>query len=160
MSAPRYFWDHCGLLLWRIYIPYFHCFYFHTQNRRILLYHICVSNSLSKTVYSSRIVIHWISLSTFFSSFLILYSKDQTTCAASAFCYSSHWEEGISETDCSGMADDSISCSHGDYPCRFAEQLARSQRVIPHRVFGPVCLLHNAQVEIWQRAPVTWANNI
>ncbi|XP_074526582.1 aminopeptidase O isoform X2 [Halichoeres trimaculatus] len=55
-------------------------------------------------------------------------------------------DEGISETDCSGMADDSISCSHGDYPCRFAEQLARSQRVIPHRVFGPVCLLHNAQM--------------
>ncbi|XP_034548526.1 aminopeptidase O isoform X2 [Notolabrus celidotus] len=55
-------------------------------------------------------------------------------------------DEGVSELDCSGIADDGISCSHGDYPCRFTEQLARSQWVIPHRVFGPVCLLHNAQM--------------
>ncbi|CAJ1069003.1 aminopeptidase O isoform X2 [Xyrichtys novacula] len=54
--------------------------------------------------------------------------------------------DGVSETDYSGMADDGISCSHGDYPCRFTEQSARSQRVIPHRVFGPICLLHNAQM--------------
>ena len=58
------------------------------------------------------------------------------------------------------MVDDGISCSHGDYPCRFTERSARSQRVIPHRVFGPVCLLHKAQVEFWQRATETWANFI
>uniref|UniRef100_A0A8C9X9G3 Aminopeptidase O (putative) n=1 Tax=Sander lucioperca TaxID=283035 RepID=A0A8C9X9G3_SANLU len=52
---------------------------------------------------------------------------------------------GLSVTDYSGMVDDGICCSHGDYPCRFTEQLARSQRVIPHRVFGPVCLLQKAQ---------------
>uniref|UniRef100_A0A8C4F105 Aminopeptidase O (putative) n=1 Tax=Dicentrarchus labrax TaxID=13489 RepID=A0A8C4F105_DICLA len=44
------------------------------------------------------------------------------------------------------MVDDGISCSHGDYPCRFTERSARSQRVIPHRVFGPVCLLQKAQM--------------
>ncbi|XP_036954660.1 aminopeptidase O isoform X3 [Acanthopagrus latus] len=70
---------------------------------------------------------------------------DQTTRTDSAFCYSSLEDEGLSVTDYSGMVDDGISCSHGDYPCRFTERSARSQRVIPHRVFGPVCLLHKAQ---------------
>ncbi|XP_078107072.1 aminopeptidase O isoform X2 [Sander vitreus] len=72
-------------------------------------------------------------------------SGDQTTRSDSAFCYSSLEDEGLSVTDYSGMVDDGICCSHGDYPCRFTEQSARSQRVIPHRVFGPVCLLQKAQ---------------
>ncbi|XP_076587540.1 aminopeptidase O [Chaetodon auriga] len=72
-------------------------------------------------------------------------SGDQTTRSGSAFCYSSLEDDGLSVTDYSGMVDDGISCSHGDYPCRFAERSARSQRVIPHRVFGPVCLLRKAQ---------------
>lgn len=76
---------------------------------------------------------------------LICNSGDQTT--RSAFCYSSLEDEGLSVIDYSGMVDDGISCSHGDYPCRFTNRLARSQRVIPHRVFGPVCLLQKAQVE-------------
>ncbi|XP_030273983.1 aminopeptidase O isoform X1 [Sparus aurata] len=71
--------------------------------------------------------------------------EDQTTRSDSAFCYSSLEDVGLSVTDYSGMVDDGISCSHGDYPCRFTERSARSQRVIPHRVFGPVCLLHKAQ---------------
>uniref|UniRef100_A0A3B4Y4E6 Aminopeptidase O (putative) n=1 Tax=Seriola lalandi dorsalis TaxID=1841481 RepID=A0A3B4Y4E6_SERLL len=55
-------------------------------------------------------------------------------------------ERGVRDrTDC-GMVDDGVSCSHGDYPCRFTEQLARSQRVIPHRVFGPVSLLQRMGV--------------
>ncbi|KAM9360122.1 aminopeptidase O [Symphorus nematophorus] len=73
-------------------------------------------------------------------------SGDQTTRSVSAFCYSSLEDEGLSVTDYSGMVDDGISCSHGDYPCRFTERSARSQRVIPHRVFGPVCLLQKAQM--------------
>ncbi|XP_041793134.1 aminopeptidase O isoform X2 [Chelmon rostratus] len=71
--------------------------------------------------------------------------RDQTTRSDSAFWYSSLEDEGLSVTDYSAMVDDGISCSHGDYPCRFAERSARSQRVIPHRVFGPVCLLRKAQ---------------
>ncbi|XP_029685147.1 aminopeptidase O isoform X3 [Takifugu rubripes] len=43
------------------------------------------------------------------------------------------------------MADEGIFCSHGDYPCRFTQWSARSQRAIPHRVFGPVSLLQKAQ---------------
>uniref|UniRef100_A0A7N6BW29 Peptidase M1 leukotriene A4 hydrolase/aminopeptidase C-terminal domain-containing protein n=1 Tax=Anabas testudineus TaxID=64144 RepID=A0A7N6BW29_ANATE len=68
-----------------------------------------------------------------------------------------HWcqvtDEGLSVTDYSGMVDDGISCSHGDYPCRFAERSARSQRVIPHRVFGPVCLLQKAQMAVLKLLP-------
>lgn len=95
-----------------------------------------------------------------FHPVLICYREDQTTRSDSAFCYSSLEDVGLSVTDYSGMVDDGISCSHGDYPCRFTERSARSQRVIPHRVFGPVCLLHKAQVEFWQKATETWANFI
>ncbi|XP_026199181.1 aminopeptidase O isoform X3 [Anabas testudineus] len=80
-------------------------------------------------------------------------SEDQTTRSVSAFCYSSLEDEGLSVTDYSGMVDDGISCSHGDYPCRFAERSARSQRVIPHRVFGPVCLLQKAQMAVLKLLP-------
>nr|XP_020449400.1 aminopeptidase O isoform X2 [Monopterus albus] len=75
-------------------------------------------------------------------------SGDQTTRSHSASCYSSLEDEGLSVTDYSGTVDGSISCSHGDYPCRFPERLARSQRVIPHRVFAPVCLLEKAQMGV------------
>uniref|UniRef100_H3DJQ5 Peptidase M1 membrane alanine aminopeptidase domain-containing protein n=1 Tax=Tetraodon nigroviridis TaxID=99883 RepID=H3DJQ5_TETNG len=44
-------------------------------------------------------------------------------------------------------------CSHGDYPCRFTQWSARSQRVIPHRVFAPVSLLEKAQVAILKLLP-------
>ncbi|XP_070760110.1 aminopeptidase O [Enoplosus armatus] len=80
-------------------------------------------------------------------------SGDQTTRSDSAFCYSSLEDEGVSVTDYSGMVDDGISCSHGDYPCRFTEWSARSQRVIPHRVFGPVCLLQKAQTGVFNLLP-------
>ncbi|XP_054466657.1 aminopeptidase O isoform X2 [Anoplopoma fimbria] len=80
-------------------------------------------------------------------------SRDQTTRSDSSFCYSSHEDGGLSVTDYSGMVDDGISCSHGDYPCRFTEQSARSQRVIPHRVFGPVCLLQKAQMGVLALLP-------
>uniref|UniRef100_A0A665X6D9 Aminopeptidase O (putative) n=1 Tax=Echeneis naucrates TaxID=173247 RepID=A0A665X6D9_ECHNA len=46
-----------------------------------------------------------------------------------------------------------VSCSHGDYPCRFTEQSAKSQRVIPHCVFGPVSLLRKAQMGILKLLP-------
>ncbi|XP_055368052.1 aminopeptidase O isoform X2 [Betta splendens] len=80
-------------------------------------------------------------------------SGDQTTRPDPAFCYCSLEDEGLSVTDYSGMVDDGIGCSHGDYPCRFAEQSARSQRVIPHRVFGPVCLLQKAQTAVLKLLP-------
>lgn len=72
-------------------------------------------------------------------------SGGQTTRSHFAFCHSSLEDETLALTDYSGTVDDGISCSHGDYPCRFTEQSARSQRVIPHRVFAPVCLLQKAQ---------------
>uniref|UniRef100_A0A3Q2QWW8 Aminopeptidase O (putative) n=1 Tax=Fundulus heteroclitus TaxID=8078 RepID=A0A3Q2QWW8_FUNHE len=59
----------------------------------------------------------------------------------------------LSLTDYSGMVDDGISCSHGDYPCRFAERSAWSQRVVPHRVFSPVCLLQKAQMGVLKLLP-------
>uniref|UniRef100_A0A3Q4HBK1 Aminopeptidase O (putative) n=1 Tax=Neolamprologus brichardi TaxID=32507 RepID=A0A3Q4HBK1_NEOBR len=62
-------------------------------------------------------------------------------------------DEGLSVTDYSGMVDDGISCSHGDYPCRFTEQSAWSQRVIPHRVFSPACLLQKAQMGVLKLLP-------
>ncbi|KAK2837135.1 hypothetical protein Q5P01_014347 [Channa striata] len=80
-------------------------------------------------------------------------SGGQTTRSDSAFCYSSLEDEGLSVTDYSGIVDDGISCSHGDYPCRFAERAARSQRVIPHRVFTPVCLMQKAQIGVLKMLP-------
>ncbi|XP_050930777.1 aminopeptidase O isoform X2 [Lates calcarifer] len=80
-------------------------------------------------------------------------SGDQTTCSDSTFSYASLEDEGLSVTDYSGMVDDGVSCSHGDYPCRFTEQSARSQRVIPHRVFGPVSLLQKAQTGVLKLLP-------
>ncbi|XP_068560415.1 LOW QUALITY PROTEIN: aminopeptidase O [Cebidichthys violaceus] len=80
-------------------------------------------------------------------------SRDRTTRSDSALRCSSLEDEGLSVTDYSGTADDGISCSHGDYPCRFTEQSARSQRVIPHRVFGPVGLLQKAQLGVLKLLP-------
>ncbi|XP_042277265.1 aminopeptidase O [Thunnus maccoyii] len=80
-------------------------------------------------------------------------SGDQTTRSDSAFCYSSLEDERLSVTDYSDMVDDSISCSHGDYPCRFTERSAGSQRVIPHRVFAPVSLLQKAQIGVLPLLP-------
>uniref|UniRef100_A0A3Q3SV42 Aminopeptidase O n=1 Tax=Mastacembelus armatus TaxID=205130 RepID=A0A3Q3SV42_9TELE len=80
-------------------------------------------------------------------------SGDRTTRSDSTCCYSPLVDEGLSVTDYSSMLDDAISCSHGDYPCRFTEQSTRSQRVIPHRVFGPVCFLQKAQMGILKLLP-------
>ncbi|XP_054867389.1 aminopeptidase O isoform X3 [Amphiprion ocellaris] len=80
-------------------------------------------------------------------------SGDQTTRSDSAFCFSTLEDAGLSVTDYSGMVDDSISCSHADYPCRFTEWSAWSQRVIPHRVFSPVCLLQKAQIGVLKLLP-------
>ncbi|XP_072289221.1 aminopeptidase O [Eucyclogobius newberryi] len=73
-------------------------------------------------------------------------SGDQTTRSAFTFCHFSLEDEEPALTDYSGPMDDCISCSHGDYPCRFIEQRAMSQREIPHRVFAPACLLQRAQL--------------
>ncbi|KAM9858985.1 aminopeptidase O [Aulostomus maculatus] len=78
---------------------------------------------------------------------------DHTACSDSAFCYSSLQDERFSVSDYSGVVDDGISCSHGDYPCRFTERSVRSQRVIPHRVFAPVSLLLKAQMGIFPLLP-------
>ncbi|KAM4579208.1 aminopeptidase O isoform 2-T2 [Fundulus diaphanus] len=72
--------------------------------------------------------------------------RDEASSSDAAFCHSSLGDQELSLTDYSGMVDDGISCSHGDYPCRFAERSAWSQRVVPHRVFSPVCLLQKAQM--------------
>ncbi|KAK5932381.1 hypothetical protein CgunFtcFv8_004087 [Champsocephalus gunnari] len=80
-------------------------------------------------------------------------SGDQTTHSDSALCYSSLEDATLSVTDYSGIVNDSISCSHDDYPCRFTEESTRSQRVIQHRVFGPVSLLQKAQVGVLKLLP-------
>ncbi|CAL8249269.1 unnamed protein product [Merluccius merluccius] len=49
--------------------------------------------------------------------------------------------------------DDGVCCSHGDYPCRFNERLAWTQRVVPHRVFAPACLLRKAQLGVLALLP-------
>uniref|UniRef100_A0A7N8X478 Aminopeptidase O (putative) n=1 Tax=Mastacembelus armatus TaxID=205130 RepID=A0A7N8X478_9TELE len=82
------------------------------------------------------------------STFTLAVGHWYSTC-----CYSPLVDEGLSVTDYSSMLDDAISCSHGDYPCRFTEQSTRSQRVIPHRVFGPVCFLQKAQMGILKLLP-------
>ncbi|XP_052419478.1 aminopeptidase O isoform X3 [Carassius gibelio] len=40
--------------------------------------------------------------------------------------------------------DQQYVCSHMDYPCRFMASAARTQTVIPHRVFAPPCHLQKA----------------
>ncbi|XP_021115023.1 aminopeptidase O isoform X6 [Heterocephalus glaber] len=42
----------------------------------------------------------------------------------------------LSETDCRYVGV----CSHMEYPCRFQNAAATTQKVIPHRVFAPGCL--------------------
>lgn len=69
-----------------------------------------------------------------------------TTRSEFTSCHSSPGDKAPALTDYSGSVDDGISCSHGDYPCRFTKQRARSQREIPHRVFAPACLLQKAQM--------------
>ncbi|XP_077079385.1 aminopeptidase O isoform X2 [Siphateles boraxobius] len=41
--------------------------------------------------------------------------------------------------------DQQYVCSHMDYPCRFMLSAARTQTVIPHRVFAPPCHLQKAK---------------
>ncbi|XP_053725536.1 aminopeptidase O isoform X1 [Synchiropus splendidus] len=66
---------------------------------------------------------------------------------------SSHPSLEEKTSHCSAVVDDSIPCSHGDYPCRVAESSVRSQQVIPHRVFAPDSLLHKAQIGILSLLP-------
>ncbi|RVE55457.1 hypothetical protein OJAV_G00236120, partial [Oryzias javanicus] len=80
-------------------------------------------------------------------------SGEDNTSSSSAFSHSSLEDEELSVTDYSAMLDDGTSCSHSDYPCRFTELSAWSQRVIPHRVFSPVCLLQKAQMSILKLLP-------
>uniref|UniRef100_A0A8C4ZUV9 Aminopeptidase O (putative) n=1 Tax=Gadus morhua TaxID=8049 RepID=A0A8C4ZUV9_GADMO len=44
-------------------------------------------------------------------------------------------------------------CSHSDYPCRFNERSAWTQRVVPHRVFAPACLLQKARLGVLALLP-------
>ncbi|XP_057686774.1 aminopeptidase O isoform X2 [Corythoichthys intestinalis] len=66
---------------------------------------------------------------------------------------SSSQHERVSVPDCAAILDDSFPCSHGDYPCRFAERAVKSQRVIQHRVFAPIGLLQKAQMGILTLLP-------
>ena len=68
-----------------------------------------------------------------------------TTCPHSTFNYSGLEDESPSVTDCPGLGDENIPCSHGDYPCRFADPSAWRQWVVPHRVFAPPSLLPKAR---------------
>ncbi|XP_062310085.1 aminopeptidase O [Osmerus eperlanus] len=68
-----------------------------------------------------------------------------TTCPHSTFNYSGLEDESPSVTDCPGLGDDNIPCSHGDYPCRFTDPSAWRQWVVPHRVFAPPSLLPKAR---------------
>ncbi|KAL0979130.1 hypothetical protein UPYG_G00181130 [Umbra pygmaea] len=66
----------------------------------------------------------------------------------STFDYSGLKDEKHSESRCSGLGDNSAPCCHADYPCRFTEPSALSQRVLPHRVFAPSSLLQKARLQI------------
>ncbi|KAJ3603776.1 hypothetical protein NHX12_028517, partial [Muraenolepis orangiensis] len=70
---------------------------------------------------------------------------------------SERWPRGTGAGDSAAVdIDDSAGvwcCSHGDYPCRFSERSAWSQRVVPHRVFAPACLLRKAQLGVLALLP-------
>uniref|UniRef100_A0A8C5BTU5 Aminopeptidase O (putative) n=1 Tax=Gadus morhua TaxID=8049 RepID=A0A8C5BTU5_GADMO len=53
----------------------------------------------------------------------------------------------------SAAVDGGVSCSHSDYPCRFNERSAWTQRVVPHRVFAPACLLQKARLGVLALLP-------
>ncbi|NXM23661.1 AMPO Aminopeptidase, partial [Oxyruncus cristatus] len=44
-------------------------------------------------------------------------------------------------------------CGHVDYPCRFQNPAARSQAVIPYRVFSPWCLVERCEEHLLQLIP-------
>lgn len=44
-------------------------------------------------------------------------------------------------------------CGHMEYPCRFQNATATTQKVIPHRVFAPVCLKGACQETLLQLLP-------
>lgn len=123
-------------------IPYFHCFHFPSGAH---------CGILDSPVASDTILANRQSTLTFESTFFFFFTfcsrGHPTAGSGSAFLPSSVQDETLSVSDYSGIVDDAIPCSHGDYPCRFTERSVRSQRVIPHRVFAPVSLLQKAQVE-------------
>ncbi|CAB1320055.1 unnamed protein product, partial [Coregonus sp. 'balchen'] len=75
------------------------------------------------------------------------------TSPQSTLVYSGLKDEKHSESDCSGLGDDNLTCCHVDYPCPFTDPSAWSQGVIPHRVFSPPSLLQKAQVQILPLLP-------
>ncbi|XP_034152296.1 aminopeptidase O isoform X3 [Esox lucius] len=57
------------------------------------------------------------------------------------------------ESGCTVSGENNVSCCHVDYPCRFTEASAWSQRIIPHRVFAPPSLVPKAQFQILPLLP-------
>lgn len=45
------------------------------------------------------------------------------------------------------------SCGHVEYPCRFQNHAATLQRVIPYRVFAPLCLMECCEEHLLQLIP-------
>ncbi|XP_032297417.1 aminopeptidase O isoform X1 [Coturnix japonica] len=45
------------------------------------------------------------------------------------------------------------SCGHMEYPCRFQNPAATLQRVIPYRVFAPLCLMEHCEEHLLQLIP-------
>lgn len=45
------------------------------------------------------------------------------------------------------------SCGHVEYPCRFQNPAATLQRVIPYRVFAPLCLVERCEEHLLQLIP-------
>ncbi|XP_065601744.1 aminopeptidase O isoform X2 [Cyrtonyx montezumae] len=45
------------------------------------------------------------------------------------------------------------SCGHVEYPCRFQNPAAALQRVIPYRVFAPLCLMERCEEHLLQLIP-------
>uniref|UniRef100_A0AAY5KKU2 Peptidase M1 leukotriene A4 hydrolase/aminopeptidase C-terminal domain-containing protein n=1 Tax=Esox lucius TaxID=8010 RepID=A0AAY5KKU2_ESOLU len=63
------------------------------------------------------------------------------------------WNEKHFESGCTVSGENNVSCCHVDYPCRFTEASAWSQRIIPHRVFAPPSLVPKAQFQILPLLP-------
>ncbi|CAL8344961.1 unnamed protein product [Lota lota] len=67
--------------------------------------------------------------------------------------HTASWFAGVASVSEHTAADGSVCCSHSDYPCRFNQRSAWTQRVVPHRVFAPACLLQKARLGVLALLP-------
>ncbi|KAM6965428.1 aminopeptidase O [Aplochiton taeniatus] len=66
-------------------------------------------------------------------------------------------DAGLEAREPNAVNHQNVPCRHGDYPCRFRNQRAWAQEVVPHRLFAPACLLQKAQAGVLPLLPVCLA---